>query len=115
MRPRRRPKAQLQAAPRAFSSSMSRNLGNVKVKRTQIVIASLGAAAALAAFPYAAFAQSNVTVTYTYDAQGRIATETYSNGVVVTYIYDSAGNLLSRAVTGGRVVILPPGFILVIP
>ena len=43
-----------------------------------------------------AFAAS---VTYSYDAAGRLLSATYDNGVVVTYTYDKAGNLLGREVT----------------
>jgi len=39
------------------------------------------------------------TITFTYDALGRLATVTYPNGTVVTYSYDSVGNRTARAVT----------------
>jgi YD repeat-containing protein len=32
------------------------------------------------------------TVSYTYDALGRVKTVTYSNGASITYVYDAAGN-----------------------
>jgi len=32
------------------------------------------------------------TIAYTYDALGRLATVTYSDGTVITYSYDAAGN-----------------------
>lgn len=38
-------------------------------------------------------------VTYTYDAQGRVATATYLNGTVVTYTYDTANNLTATTVS----------------
>ena len=40
------------------------------------------------------------SISYTYDALGRVKTATYSNGVVVTYTYDAAGNRVSQATTG---------------
>jgi len=40
------------------------------------------------------------SVTYTYDALGRLATATYSTGAVITYVYDAAGNRTSSVVTG---------------
>jgi YD repeat-containing protein len=32
------------------------------------------------------------SVSYTYDALGRLATAVYNNGIFVTYNYDAAGN-----------------------
>ena len=40
------------------------------------------------------------SISYTYDALGRVKTATYSNGVVVTYTYDAAGNRVSQITTG---------------
>lgn len=40
------------------------------------------------------------SVTYTYDALGRLATATYSTGAVITYVYDAAGNRTSYVTTG---------------
>ena len=37
-------------------------------------------------------------VTYSYDANGRLASATYSGGLVIAYTYDPAGNLLNRTV-----------------
>ena len=37
------------------------------------------------------------TVSYTYDAAGRLTSVIYPNGTI-TYTYDTAGNLLSRQV-----------------
>lgn len=39
------------------------------------------------------------TVTYTYDAQGRVVKAVYTDGYTVTYTYDSAGNRTAYAVT----------------
>ena len=41
------------------------------------------------------------TVTYTYDARGRLATASYSTGHTTTYSYDAAGNRTQLAVSGG--------------
>jgi uncharacterized protein (TIGR03437 family) len=38
------------------------------------------------------------TVSYTYDAAGRLTQATYSNGSTIAYTYDKAGNLVSRSV-----------------
>jgi YD repeat-containing protein len=48
--------------------------------------------------PLAALAE---TVTYTYDARGRLKTATYSTGPIVTYSYDAAGNRTQLVITGG--------------
>ncbi|MXS80216.1 hypothetical protein ABO04_11955 [Nitrosomonas sp. HPC101] len=40
------------------------------------------------------------SISYTYDALGRVKTTTYNNGVVVTYTYDAAGNRVSQVTTG---------------
>lgn len=48
-------------------------------------------------FSVAAHAAS---VTYVYDALGRLSKATYSNGTVITYSYDAAGNRTSVVVTG---------------
>lgn len=49
----------------------------------------------LASFLATAAAQS---ISYTYDAAGRVRSLTYPNGKVLTYLYDRAGNLLRREV-----------------
>jgi YD repeat-containing protein len=41
---------------------------------------------------------ANGSVTYTYDALGRIITATYDTGVIVIYTYDSNGNRLSQTI-----------------
>lgn len=53
--------------------------------------------AAILGLSAAVFAGS---VSYTYDALGRIKTATYSNGVIITYTYDAAGNRVSQITTG---------------
>ncbi len=39
------------------------------------------------------------TVTYTYDAAGRVASAAYASGKTATFFYDAAGNLLRRSVS----------------
>jgi len=39
------------------------------------------------------------TVTYTYDAQGRVVKAVYSDGYTITYTYDGAGNRTAYVVT----------------
>jgi YD repeat-containing protein len=41
------------------------------------------------------------SVTYSYDAAGRLTRAVYSGGTVVDYAYDAAGSLLSRTVSSG--------------
>lgn len=48
--------------------------------------------------PLAALAE---TVTYTYDARGRLTTATTSGGATTTYTYDAAGNRTQLVITGG--------------
>ena len=43
---------------------------------------------------------SAASVTYTYDALGRLAKATYSTGAIITYVYDAAGNRTSYVTTG---------------
>ena len=38
------------------------------------------------------------TITFSYDAAGRLASVNYSNGKSIAYTYDSAGNLTRQAV-----------------
>jgi len=40
------------------------------------------------------------TITYTYDAAGRLVGADYGEGKGITYGYDAAGNLVQREVTG---------------
>ena len=42
---------------------------------------------------------SAATVSYSYDAAGRLAKVDYGAGRSITYTYDPAGNLLSRTAT----------------
>jgi YD repeat-containing protein len=48
----------------------------------------------------AAFA-ANGSVTYTYDALGRVTTANYDTGVCVIYSYDANGNRLSQTIRAG--------------
>ncbi len=40
------------------------------------------------------------TVSYSYDALGRVTLAVYSNGITIAYSYDNAGNRTVRIVTG---------------
>lgn len=51
-------------------------------------------------WPYLAIAASD-SMTYTYDAQGRLKTVTYQNGTVITYSYDIEGNRTSVVIACG--------------
>lgn len=44
---------------------------------------------------------ANGSVSYTYDALGRITIASYDSGVCVTYTYDANGNRLSQTVNVG--------------
>ena len=41
---------------------------------------------------------ANGSVTYTYDALGRVSTVSYDTGVIVIYTYDANGNRLSQVI-----------------
>lgn len=41
---------------------------------------------------------ANGSVTYTYDALGRISTASYDTGVFIIYTYDANGNRLSQII-----------------
>lgn len=61
-----------------------------------LLVVALGGVAALAA---------NGSVTYTYDALGRLTTAFYDTNVCITYGYDANGNRTSQSVLtspGGR-------------
>lgn len=60
-----------------------------------VILASLVAGAALGSSnAYAA----NGSVTYTYDALGRVTTASYDTGVIVIYTYDSNGNRTAQVI-----------------
>lgn len=44
------------------------------------------------------------SVSYSYDAAGRLSKIDYGSGGSITYTYDSAGNLLSRTVVAAQSV-----------
>lgn len=64
----------------------------------------LAAAIFTGAFAAASVAQAAETVTYTYDAKGRLVkvqhSGTVNNGVEVSYAHDKADNRTAKAVTG---------------
>jgi YD repeat-containing protein len=41
---------------------------------------------------------ADASVTYTYDALGRLATAAYSTGKTIVYSYDSAGNRTAKVI-----------------
>ena len=45
------------------------------------------------------------SVSYTYDALGRVLTAVYSSGASVTYTYDAAGNRTGQTVAGAQLII----------
>jgi YD repeat-containing protein len=59
-------------------------------------LTAIALAAGIAAVSTAAVAG---TVTYTYDAQGRVVKAVYSDGYTITYTYDAAGNRTAYVVT----------------
>lgn len=67
--------------------------------RRQILIGS-----ALTALIAASAANASETITYSYDARGRLVkverSGTVNNGVTTTYVYDKADNRVSRTTTG---------------
>ena len=77
------------------------------------------AAAALALLP--SLAHASETITYSYDAKGRLTqvahTGSVNNGVVATYKFDAADNRSSVTVEGAlpRVVVVPLNGFTVIP
>jgi YD repeat-containing protein len=75
----------------------------MKVRRFKhrLGFSSLVVAAALFLGTCIAFAE---TISYEYDAMGRLTKTTYGNGTVVTYSYDTVGNRLKKTTvlgTGG--------------
>ncbi len=47
----------------------------------------------------ASVSSAATTVSYVYDAAGRLVQVSYNSGLRITYTYDAAGNLLQRAVS----------------
>ena len=52
-------------------------------------------------------ADGPTTVTYTYDAAGRLIKAFYSDGMVISYAYDASGNLLTRLIERDFRIYLP--------
>jgi len=51
--------------------------------------------------------QSPISISYAYDAAGRLVSANYSSGAGIAYSYDAAGNLLGVSAEAGRGVYLP--------
>jgi len=47
------------------------------------------------------------TITYSYDAAGRLSRADYGDGTAILYLYDSGGNMLSRRIVHVMLVYLP--------
>jgi YD repeat-containing protein len=60
---------------------------------------ALAAASSITMSPATNAASSSVT--FTYDALGRVSTATYDTGIIVTYTYDANGNRLVQSITAG--------------
>ena len=66
-------------------------------------------------------AHAGETITYTYDAQGRLTQAAHSgtvnNGVISTYVFDAADNRTNVTVINGsfRVIVVPLNGLTVIP
>lgn len=68
-------------------------------------------------------AQSQETVTYEYDAIGRLTKVTYGASKVIEYTYDKAGNRTKKITNGGgpppysqkKVIVLPIAGFTIIP
>ena len=75
----------------------------------RIALLSLAAVMVFGLLPPTARAQTAPSVTYTYDARGRLTSATYSgganNGLVITYSYDAAGNRTTYKATSAFVVV----------
>jgi hypothetical protein len=68
----------------------SRRAGRIGVALCVTAMLAFGIMAALAA---------TGSVTYTYDALGRLSTANYDTGVCIAYAYDANGNRTSQTVT----------------
>ena len=72
------------------------------MRATRLIVYALAVALTVLGSQLATAA--NGSVAYTYDALGRITTESYDTGVCVIYTYDANGNRLSETInvaTGG--------------
>lgn len=98
-------------------------MGRVSKNRSWRARLSRGAAGLAIAAALGAPAVANadgVTVTYSYDALGRVTEAKQNTGQTTTYSYDKAGNRTSSSTTGGKsppVVVLPllGGLVLPLP
>jgi hypothetical protein len=66
-----------------------------------------------------AAAQTAETITYTYDALGRVKTVSHAggdnDGMSITYTYDAAGNRTQYVVAGSKGRGIPEGMVIVVP
>lgn len=74
--------------------------GKYRLSSTQRRVGTLAAMLLLAT----AAPSSAGTVRYSYDAQGRLAMVTYSDGTIISYTYDAAGNRTASSVLVGCAV-----------
>ena len=65
------------------------------------IAAAFAAAALLAAAASQSASAANGSVSYTYDALGRLITAHYDTGVCIVYAYDANGNRTSQTVNVG--------------
>jgi RHS repeat-associated protein len=79
-------------------------------RRRRVVLGAVTAAALVAALslaPANGAAAATATVSYTYDAAGRLATVTQTGGQTATYHYDAAGNVTSVTYGSSAALRLP--------
>lgn len=74
-------------------------------KRALLMLALMMAILVPWARPVAA--DSPTTVTYSYDAAGRLVEVAYGDGATIAYSYDAAGNLLTRTIERDFNIYLP--------
>jgi YD repeat-containing protein len=68
-----------------------------KALRPWIFICAICVVSTMLAFTLA-YATTNGSVAYTYDALGRVTTAKYDTGVCIVYSYDANGNRLSETI-----------------
>jgi YD repeat-containing protein len=69
------------------------------MSKNQITFVVMGAIAILLGFALLQSAiAANGSVTYTYDALGRVTTVSYDTGVIIIYSYDANGNRTAQVI-----------------